>query len=94
MKKLLFIISIVALVICNFYIIKSDRSISEISINSLVNFAQAQSEEEQGFIHTQVCYPCEPAPGQTGAIFECWIFWDDLSKDENCFDQDCGYGYC
>lgn len=94
MKKSLFIVAIVALALCNFYFIESDKDISKISLNSIVNMAQAQTEEPEGWYTIQVCYSCEPDPGQTGAIFECWLFYGDPNNGESCFDVDCGYGYC
>ena len=52
MKKSLFVISIVALTLCNFYFIESDKDISKISLNSIVNMAQAQTEVEEGWYNT------------------------------------------
>lgn len=94
MKKLLFIVSIVALALCNFYFIETDKDISKISLNDIVNIANAQTEEGEGWYYRQECFPCEPAPGQTGALFECWLWWGDPGDNEDCFNLDCGYGYC
>lgn len=94
MKKILFIVAIVALALCNFYFIESDKDISKISLNSIVNLAQAQTEEEEGWYNTQECFPCTTEYGQPGVFFECWVWWGDTSKNENCFNQSCGYGLC
>ncbi len=96
MKKLFFIVAIVALVICNFYFIESDKDISKISLNSIVNMAQAQTEEPEGddYYQVQICYECEPLPGQTGAEYECFWLYGDPNNAQDCFYLACAYGLC
>jgi len=94
MKKSLFILSIVALVFCNLYFLETNRDISTISLKELVSISQAQAEDEEGWYTTQECLPCTTEYGQPGVVFNCWYWWGDTSKHQDCFNQPCGYGLC
>ncbi len=94
MKKSLFVISIVALVVCNLYFVESDRDSSTISLKQFISMSKAQAEVEEGWYNVQRCWPCTTEYEQDGVFYECWMLWGDISKNEDCFFQDCGYGLC
>jgi len=64
------------------------------SLNYFVTQAYADSESGPRWYTRQECGRCDLGPGnEKGAEYFCFTSLG-YGEDEDCFDQDCGGGYC